>query len=118
MVAIALVVVTVLLAAASVPLYFLTNQNWLVNGGENVAVAVLFAVAGFVIVRRQPRNPIGWILLVAPAGSQLLPPNAPNARSCRCERVKPTHIYARIGILNHALSTLPTMNASHFPSFW
>ena len=34
------------------------------------------------------------------------------------ERVKPTHIYARIGILTHALSTLPTMNASHFPSFW
>jgi hypothetical protein len=59
-----------------VPLYFLTNQNWLVNGGENVAVAVFFAVAGFVIVRRQPRNPIGWILLVAPAGSQLLPADA------------------------------------------
>ena len=76
MAAIAAVVVTVLLAAASVPLYFLTNQNWLVNGGENVAVAVLFAVAGFVIVRRQPRNPVGWILLVAPAGSQLLPADA------------------------------------------
>ena len=74
--AIALVGVAVLLAAASVPLYFLTNQNWLVNGGENVAVAVLFVVAGFVIVRRQPRNPIGWILLVAPAGSQLLPADA------------------------------------------
>ena len=55
--AIAAAGVTVLLAAASVPLYFLTNQNWLVDGGENVAVAVLFAVAGFVIVRRQPRNP-------------------------------------------------------------
>ena len=76
MAAIAAAGVTVLLAAASVPLYFLTNQNWLVNGGENVAVAVLFAVAGFVIVRRQPRNPIGWILLVAPAGSQLLPADA------------------------------------------
>jgi hypothetical protein len=74
--AIAAAGVTVLLAAASVPLYFLTNQNWLVNGGENVAVAVFFAVAGFVIVRRQPRNPIGWILLVAPAGSQLLPADA------------------------------------------
>ena len=74
--AIAAAGVTVLLAAASVPLYFLTNQNWLVNGGENVAVAMLFAVAGFVIVRRQPRNPIGWILLVAPAGSQLLPADA------------------------------------------
>ena len=36
---------------------------------------------------------------------------------CRCERVKPTYIHARVGILNHALSTLPTMNASHFPSF-
>jgi hypothetical protein len=31
---------------------------------------------GFVIVRRQPRNAIGWILLTAPAGLQLLPADA------------------------------------------
>ena len=72
----ALVALTVLLAAASVPLYAMTHQNWLVNGTGNIVVAVLFAVVGFIIVRRQPRNPIGWILLIAPAGSQLLPADA------------------------------------------
>jgi hypothetical protein len=71
-----LVVGAVLLAAASVPLYALTHQNVLVNGGQNIAVAVLFSAVGFVIVRRQPRNPIGWILLTAPAGLQLLPADA------------------------------------------
>jgi hypothetical protein len=71
-----LVALTALLAAASVPLYAMTHQNWLVNGIGNIVVAVLFAAVGFVIVRRQPRNAIGWILLIAPAGSQLLPADA------------------------------------------
>ena len=74
--AVVLVVLAVLLAAASVPLYVLTHQNWEVNGGQNIAVAVLFSAVGFVIVRRQPRNAIGWILLTAPAGLQLLPADA------------------------------------------
>ena len=46
------------------------------NGGQNIAVAVLFSAVGFVIVRRQPRNAIGWILLTVPAGLQLLPADA------------------------------------------
>ena len=71
-----LVVGAVLLAAASVPLYAMTHQNVLVNGGQNIAVAVLFSAVGFVIVRRQARNPIGWILLTAPAALQLLPADA------------------------------------------
>ena len=75
-VAAVLVAGAVLLAAASVPLYALTHQNVLVNGGQNIAVAVLFSAVGFVVVRRQPRNPIGWILLTAPAGFQLLPADA------------------------------------------
>jgi hypothetical protein len=74
--AVVLVVLAVLLAAASVPLYALAHQNWQLNGGQNVAVAVLFSAVGFVIVRRQPRNAIGWILLTAPAGLQLLPADA------------------------------------------
>ncbi|HME67034.1 MAG TPA: hypothetical protein VKG61_19260 [Streptosporangiaceae bacterium] len=74
--AVVLVVLAVLLAAGSVPLYALTHQNWQLNGGQNVAGAVLFSVVGFVIVRRQPRNAIGWILLTAPAGLQLLPADA------------------------------------------
>lgn len=72
----ALVALTARLGAASVPLYAMTHQNWLVNGIGNIVVAVLFAVVGFVIVCRQRRNPIGWILLIAPAGSQLLPADA------------------------------------------
>ncbi len=74
--AVVLVVLAVLLAAASVPLYDLAHQNWEVNGGQNIAVAVLFSAVGLVIVRRQPRNAIGWILLTAPAGLQLLPADA------------------------------------------
>jgi hypothetical protein len=72
----ALAVSAVLLAAASLPLYALTRQNWLVNGGGNIAVTVIFAAVGVAVVRRQPGNPIGWILLIAPAGSQLLPADA------------------------------------------
>ena len=74
-VAAVLVVTAVLLAAASVPLYALTHQNGLVNG-VNVVVAVLFSAVGFVVVRRQPRNAVGWILLTLPAGLQLLPADA------------------------------------------
>jgi hypothetical protein len=70
-----LVGAAVLLAAASVPLYALTDQNVLVNG-VNVVVAVLFSAVGFIVVRRQPRNPVGWILLTLPAGLQLLPADA------------------------------------------
>jgi hypothetical protein len=72
----ALVVLGVLLAAISIPLYATSRQNWQVNGGENLVVALIFAAVGVAIVRRQPRNPIGWILLAATTGSQLLPADA------------------------------------------
>jgi hypothetical protein len=72
----ALVACAVLLAAASVPLYAMTRQNWLVNGGENIVVALIFDAVGFAIVRCQPRNPIGWLLLAATIGAQLLPSDA------------------------------------------
>jgi hypothetical protein len=72
----ALVACAVLLGAASVPLYAMTHQNWLVNGGGNIAVALIFDAVGFAVVRRQPRNPIGWLLLAATIGAQLLPSDA------------------------------------------
>ncbi len=72
----ALVVCGVLLAAASMPLYAVTRQNWLVNGAENIVVGVIFAVVGIAVVRHQPRNPIGWILLIAALGSEALPTDA------------------------------------------
>jgi hypothetical protein len=51
-------VVTLLMFAASVPLAHISNTK-----NTNVLV-VPFAVLGFVLARRQPRNPIGWIMLL------------------------------------------------------
>jgi hypothetical protein len=66
----ALAVVVVLLAAALVPLSLLARQNVLSNVGSN-AVFLPMAAAGLVVARRQPGNPIGWLLLAAPAGQLL-----------------------------------------------
>jgi hypothetical protein len=63
----ALAVLVVLLAGASVPLYAVTHQDVLANGGENIALAVIFGSVGLVIAWRQPRNPIGWLMLAGPA---------------------------------------------------
>jgi hypothetical protein len=72
----ALVICGVLLAVASMPLYAVTRQNWLVNGGENIVVGLIFAVVAIAVVRHQPRNPIGWIMLIAAIGSEPLPADA------------------------------------------
>ena len=40
------------------------------------------------------------------------------AHSCRCERVKPIHIHARIGILTRDLSILSAMDMLPIPSFY
>jgi hypothetical protein len=56
-------VLTLLLALASVPLAVLAHQF---SGSNTVAPAVfalMFTFVGVVIARRQPRNPIGWLLL-------------------------------------------------------
>ena len=62
-----LAALAVLLAGASVLLYALTHQNVLANGGQNIVLAVIFGSVGLVIARRQPRNPIGWLMLAGPA---------------------------------------------------
>jgi hypothetical protein len=51
-----------LVALALVPLSVLARQSPQVNGGEALG-AVPFGVVGFVLARRVPRNPIGWIFL-------------------------------------------------------
>jgi hypothetical protein len=66
-IAAALAVLVVLLAGASVPLYAVTHQDVLANGGENIALAVIFGSVGLVIAWRQPRCPIGWLMLSGPA---------------------------------------------------
>ena len=59
--ALVLGVVLVLLTAALIPLSVPARQSPLVNGGEAFG-AVLFAPVGVLLARRQPGNPIGWLL--------------------------------------------------------
>ena len=44
----------------------MTHQYALANGGEAIALAIVFGLVGLVIARRQPRNPIGWLMLAGP----------------------------------------------------
>ena len=60
--ALVLAAVFVLLVAALVPLSLLARQTPVVNGGETVG-AIPFGVVGLLIARRQPRNPVGWLLV-------------------------------------------------------
>ena len=55
----------VLLAAAVVPLSVLARQSLLVNAAQ-LAIGVPMCAVGFIVARRQPGNPIGWLLLVMP----------------------------------------------------
>src|ERR1700690_1414394 len=61
--ALAVGVLTLLLALASVPLAVLAHQFSGSNTGAPAVFALMFTFVGVVIARRQPRNPIGWLLL-------------------------------------------------------
>jgi hypothetical protein len=52
-----------LLTAAAVPLAAPVHQLALNNVGTEAATVLGYGLAGVVIARRQPRNPIGWIML-------------------------------------------------------
>jgi hypothetical protein len=57
--AIVVAVVTVVLLVVGVPLSELAKQ-----GPVNQDILMLpFAIVGFIVARKQPRNPIGWIML-------------------------------------------------------
>jgi hypothetical protein len=60
-------VAVLLLAAAMLPLVVLAHQSVLANVSQ-LAVGVPIGAVGFLVARRQPRNPIGWLLLVVVAG--------------------------------------------------
>jgi hypothetical protein len=61
-------VVNLLLIAAAAPLAVMAHENPLSNAGSSIALAVPCAVVGFVVARRQPRNPLGWFMLAVGAG--------------------------------------------------
>jgi len=63
----ALAVLVLLLAAAVIPLSVLARQNVLANTTQLIT-GLLIGVVGFIVARRQPGNPIGWLLLAALAG--------------------------------------------------
>jgi hypothetical protein len=58
----ALGITVLVLAVALVPLAILARQNPDTNGGETLLV-LPFAAVGFVLARRRPGNPLGWLLL-------------------------------------------------------
>jgi MFS family permease len=53
-----------LITAASVPLDAATHQLSFSNTGWSLLVTLPFLVVGFLVARRQPENPIGWLLLL------------------------------------------------------
>ena len=61
-----LAVLAVLLAAVLVPLAVLARQDVASNGFDAVGLAI--AAVGLVVARREPGNPIGWLLLAVPVG--------------------------------------------------
>jgi hypothetical protein len=56
-------VLALVLLAAAVALSSLVHQLSILGAGPVVFVAVIYVGVGVVVARRQPRNPIGWILL-------------------------------------------------------
>ncbi len=58
-----LAVMVLMLLAAAMVLSALTGQLSVLGSGPIVPVAVVYAAVGFVVARRQPGNPIGWILI-------------------------------------------------------
>jgi hypothetical protein len=51
------------LLAADVALSAVTRDPWATNDGLGLVALTAYAVAGYVIARTQPRNPIGWLFL-------------------------------------------------------
>jgi hypothetical protein len=55
--------VVLVLLAVDIALSAVTHDPWPTNDGLTMATLLAYAAVGYVIVRTQPRNPIGWIFL-------------------------------------------------------
>jgi hypothetical protein len=58
----ALTTLTLLATAASVPLSVAAGQSVLGNSIQNLVSSLPYAAVGIVVIRKLPRNPIGWLL--------------------------------------------------------
>jgi len=58
-------VLVVALAAAFIPLLTVSRQS-VSSNLDQLAEFLPLAAVGWIVARRQPRNPIGWLLLIAP----------------------------------------------------
>jgi len=57
-------VLALLLLAATVVLSGMVHQLSILGTGPEFPIVVIYAGVGVVVARRQPRNPIGWILII------------------------------------------------------
>ncbi len=57
-------VVALVLMAVALTLTDLVHQLSVLSSGPIIPIAVIYAMVGVVVARRQPRNPIGWILII------------------------------------------------------
>jgi hypothetical protein len=67
----ALAVLTVLVCAVWVVLDVIARQNVWSNSGQDLVAGVSLAGLGYLIARRQPGNPIGWLVLAGAGGLTL-----------------------------------------------
>jgi hypothetical protein len=58
----ALTTLTLLATAASVPLSLAARQSVLGNAIQDLASSLPYAAVGIVVIRKLPRNPVGWLL--------------------------------------------------------
>ena len=83
-----------ILAAAYPLLAGLVHQLTIPNVGPTVATILIYAAVGVVVARHQPRNPLGWLLLVfillvtvgIDAGYYACSPTASATAGCRSLR--------------------------------